>query len=150
MKRIFLILSVLAFTGILSFVFVPKGQSDPSWPFGNVTATELAQHQLVTLTPAIAPADAATSGPAAISAAEAFQGAKALTEQYMHCSDTSMTPALDEDCWVVSIDPTGMTDPSGGPAPAASGQQQALSPAPLQYDLVLVDPATGKVIEALL
>jgi hypothetical protein len=69
--------------------------------------------------------------------------------QYMHCVDTTRAPAIDQDCWVVSIDPGGMKAPGGmiGLAQPSAGSSNGIS---LSYDIVFIDPASGQPIEATL
>ena len=61
-----------------------------------------------------------------------------LEYHYAHCADEQSPAGLSEDCWAVSLDPSGLT--SHGP-PGAVPQQ-------FTYLLVLLDPTDDKFIEA--
>ena len=148
-RKYSLLLLVIAAVGATAYVFISTAaQSTSSWPFANVTASQLAS-QGVTLSPVAAPAALTTSATGAANAASTFQGGnQALVQpQYMHCVDTTREPALDQDCWVVSIDPAGMTAPGGAVAGTVSSGASSI---PIQYDIVFIDPSNGKVIEATL
>ena len=79
--------------------------------------------------PSAAAADAATSA-----ASKAYGGRAVLESRYAHCVDTQSVPVLSQDCWAVSLDPSGLS--SNGPEDVKA-----------KYFLVLIDPETGKVIE---
>jgi hypothetical protein len=160
LKRKYLVLSVgvVAVASALAFVFTSNGRSASTWVFTNVTPSQLGA-QGVTLTPA-SQTGVAVSAEAAGSAATSFQGGNAamVAPQYMHCVDTARIPALDEDCWVVSINPKGLTAPSGAldpgqaygnpvPPSMAGSTAEGSQPIPLGWDLVFVDPTGGQVIE---
>ncbi len=149
-RKYSLVLLVVAAVGATAYVLVSTAaQSSSSWPFANVTASQLAS-QGVTVSPVASPATLPTSATVAANAASAFQGGnQALVQpQYMHCVDTTAQPPLDQDCWVVSIDPSGMTAPGG--AVAGTVSSGASSSIPIHWDVVFVDPSSGKVIEATL
>lgn len=159
MFRRYLILAVVAVAAILSAVlaFTGNGKSASTWVFTNVSPAQLAAEG-VTVTPVATPDGLATSATAAAATAIAFDGGAVSTmvaPQYMHCVDTTRVPAIDQDCWVVSIDPAG--EVAGGGA-AISGDetwagQSNSSPttrAVPTWEIDFVDPATGKFIEGTL
>jgi hypothetical protein len=74
----------------------------------------------------------------------------------MHCVDTSRTPAIDQDCWVVSISTNGMSFSGLGFGPSENWAGQTNPPSSAQtaprlkpaWDIVFVDPSSGQIIEA--
>ncbi|SRR6266516_215892 len=137
----------VAVAGSIAFAFSASGRSAP-WPFTSVTPQELAREG-VTLTAATPPANVPTTAADAAAAARKFQGHRALEVHYAHCVDTTNVPRLDQGCWAVSIDPRGMTAP-GGLVLAPSAYTTTPSSPAIHYDVVFVDPMSGKVIEATL
>jgi hypothetical protein len=81
----------------------------------------------------ISPAQSAPSVPeqAADNAASAATGATVLNDQYVHCDVPGAVPPINQDCYVVLVDPTQMPE-SSATAPG--------------WAAVLVDPTTGKAI----
>jgi hypothetical protein len=106
--------------------------------FSKVTPQQLSAGGIQLTSPeGTSPADA---GQAAAAASKSF-GAPALESHFAHCVDTNASPSIDEDCWAVALDVShldlvGGTPPGGPPAK------------PLTYLVVLVDPATDKILEA--
>lgn len=140
---------LLAMVGAAAYLLVSTSAgSGSSWPFTDVTASQLAG-QGVTLTPGTAPAGLAVSATEAAAAASTFQGGRSplVGAQYMHCVDTTRVPAIDQDCWVVSIDASGMFAPGGILMPSSTGSSAGI---PLHFDIVFVDPTSGQPIEATL
>jgi hypothetical protein len=81
----------------------------------------------------------ATAQAAATTAAQQQLNGNAVEEiKYAHCSVTNEAPPVNEDCWVVSLDPSGFT--SHGP--------EGSTPIPATYLVALVDPNTDNVILA--
>jgi hypothetical protein len=88
----------------------------------------------------ISPANSMPSLPklAADTAVSAATGAAILNDQYVHCQVPGAVPPINQDCWVVSVDPTQI----GG----FSATEQDPNPAPPALAAVMVDPTTGKAI----
>jgi hypothetical protein len=140
--------------GSLAFVFAAKG-SRP-WPFRDVTAAEAASEGLK-ITPLSTPSMALAQR-AARTAAK-FGGQPTEKVVYAHCVDTTKAPRLNQDCWAVSLKPTLVR--AEGPALASavgyggkhfsmdtSSSAARRSTADFKgWNIVFVDPATGKVIE---
>jgi hypothetical protein len=140
-KRKYFLASVVVAVGAalgLFFGLAGNGQSD-AWPFPSVPSADLAA-QGVTLAPVTEPDSLPTSASAAAQVASRQQGKPVLGEAYMHCIDTTRVPAIDEDCWVVSLDPGGETNT---PAPG-------FSPIAIKWIVAFVDPVTGKWVESTL
>lgn len=146
--RRYLVLLVIIAATVFTLVST-AAQSGSSWPFANVSPDQLAG-QGVTLTPVAASAAPGTSATSAAAAASSFEGndPTLTSPQYMHCVDTTRVPEINQDCWVVSIDPKGISAPIGGLAMAPGYSSPSTSA--LQYDIVFVDPSSGQVIEATL
>lgn len=153
----YLVLLCLLIGGSLAFVFAANG-SRP-WPFRDVTAAEAARAGLK-ITPLSTPGKALASR-AARTAAK-FGGQPAEKVVYAHCVDTTKAPRLNQDCWAVSLKPTLMlpTGPAGASGVSActyggkcssistSGSAVRSSTADSKgWNIVFVDPVTGKVIE---
>jgi len=80
-----------------------------------------------------------SAGEAAASAAsQAFGGNKVREYHYAYCVDTQKVPALAQDCWAVSLDPSGY---GGGGTPHTGPAS------PATYLLVLVDPSDDAVLD---
>lgn len=92
----------------------------------------------ITLTAPHGSTPSAAAGRAAARAAGRAFGEKLLEYHYAYCSDTQHVPPLAQDCWAVSLDPSGH---GGGGAP------QTGPPSAATYLFVLVDPSTDAVIE---
>lgn len=126
----------LAILAVITAAIVALSLAETVWsdagpsplPFTGASASTLAADG-VTLTP---PQSAAPMAAATASGLAAQVGHKpVLQEQYAHCVVTSAVPPVDEDCWAVSLDPTGLASTTGDPA---------------TYYIVLIDPNTGKVL----
>ncbi|HLY86279.1 MAG TPA: hypothetical protein VKO84_07195 [Gaiellaceae bacterium] len=59
-------------------------------------------------------------------------GRAVLQGQYAHCTDTEIAPAINQDCWAFSMNPSGMFMTVTGAAATSY--------------LILVDPTSGKVL----
>ena len=81
---------------------------------------------------------AASGRAAARAASRQFGGQKVLEYHYVHCLDP---PGVDEDCWAVSLDPSGPT--LNGPA--LPGQPAPPKPT---YLVVLIYPIGHEFVEA--
>ena len=107
---------------------------NPAVTFSTVPAAKLAVAG-ITLSAPSGPTPSAADGDAAATAASLDYGGRSILEShYAHCTDTQSVPALSEDCWAISLDPSGLS--ASGPV-----DQQAT------YLLVLIDPTTDKFIE---
>lgn len=82
---------------------------------------------------------AAAGEAAAGVASRDFGGDKVLEYHYAYCLDTQDVPSIAEDCWAVSLDPSGL---EGGGTPSTG------PPSPASYLLALVNPATDTVLVA--
>jgi hypothetical protein len=83
-----------------------------------------------------APAGSAASGKtAAAAASKAFGGAAVRESHFAHCNVANAAPPIDEDCWAISLDPSGFH--SHGPATTTIAAT---------YLIVLIDPATGQAL----
>ncbi|MDX6480687.1 MAG: hypothetical protein QOG85_1197 [Gaiellaceae bacterium] len=106
--------------------------------FSTIPAAKLAPAG-ITLTAPEGPIPSSAAGETAAKAASNESGGRAVLEyHYAHCVDSqSANPHVDEDCWAVSLDPTGVVSnpPPGRPAQTAT------------YSLLLIDPANDKFIE---
>jgi len=61
-------------------------------------------------------------------------------EHYVHCVDTWARPQIDQDCYAVSVDPSGV--------PVLGSALAGLSdPKPATWEVVFIDPSTGAVID---
>lgn len=131
-------LSVGAALGALLLASSPTGYSSNAWPFATVTPAQLAPAG-VTLSDPTSSLNGAVSLSSAESAASAAFGASVREIHAMHCVDTTAVPNIDQDCYVVSVDPSKVPLMSSSVMPA---------PDPPVWAIVLVDPSTGKVIES--
>lgn len=140
-KYAYLIALALCMTGIITsaLVVVPNSKSSPQWPFSAPTPSQMAGSG-VTLSSPVSPipAGAASTATADSAASSYFGGVSVRAEQYMHCTDTDAVPNINQDCYVVSVDPSAVP---------LMGSPQVM-PKPATWAIVLIDPATGNVIEA--
>lgn len=109
-------------------------------PFNAVSTAKLAAAGITLSVPQSAgPAASTTAGEgAAAAASRALDGRTVREYHYAHCVDTQKVPALDQDCWAVSLDPSGLTS---NPPPGFAAQQAT-------YLIALIDPATQTFIES--
>jgi hypothetical protein len=123
--------------GLLFGLVTPSNGRSGTLP---LTASQIAglASQGISFSPAqtAAPSGASQSN-AATAASQAHGGQAAQSAVWMHCQDTARNPALNQDCWVVSLDITGMKE-YGAPGTSAT---------PATFAIELVDPSTGQVIE---
>jgi hypothetical protein len=73
------------------------------------------------------------AAPVVTDAAVAAAHSSALQTQYLHCVDPNASPAIDEDCWVVSVDPSNIR---------VHGIPGQPDPKPATWALVLVNATT--------
>lgn len=123
LDRRYLLVLCVVIGGSLAFAFAANGPRP--WPFRDVTAAEAAREGL-RITPLSTPSKALALR--AARTATQFGGQPAEQVVYAHCVDTTKVPRLNQDCWAVSLRPTFSADSKG-------------------WDIVFVDPATGKIIE---
>lgn len=142
-RRRYLALAILtvAVAATVLALSIPSSRSsgpNPAVSFSTIPPVKLAQNGIIlSAAQGAAPSDA--SGQAAATAASGDFGGRSILEyHYAHCVDTQRVPAISEDCWAVSLDPTGITSnpPPGHPLQFAT------------YDLVLINPTNDKLIEA--
>ena len=141
-KRRYLLLAVLVVAvGAALAWSSASGRSagpGPSVTFSTVPAAKMAVNG-ITLSTALNATPSAAAGDAAANAASSdFGGRSVLEYHYAHCVDDQSVPGLSEDCWAVSLDPSGIS--SDGP-PSAEPQQA-------NYLLVLINPTNDKFIES--
>ena len=118
-----------------------SASNPPAVTFSTVPATKLALGgiALSVSTAAVTNSASQSAGAAAAAAASKdFEGRKILEYHYAHCVDTQRVPALSQDCWAVSLDPTGL----------ASNPPAGVPTQPFSYLVVLVDPVTDQTIES--
>jgi hypothetical protein len=157
LDRRYLLLLCVVVGGSLAFAFLASAARP--WPFSDVTAAEAAREGLK-ITPLSTPSEAQALR--AAKTAASFGGQPAEKVVYAHCVDTTKAPRLNQDCWAVSLKPTLMR--AFGPALASgagyctyggkcsstntTGSATRSSTADSKsWNIVFVDPATGKVIE---
>jgi hypothetical protein len=142
-RRRYLVLPVmLVAAGLALALSTSIGRSsgpNPSVTFSTVPAAKMAVAGIILSAPQGATPSAAAGDAAAAAASGDFGGRSVLEYHFAHCVDDQSVPGLSEDCWAVSLDPTGIS--SNGP-PSATPQQQAT------YLLVLIDPTNDKFIES--
>lgn len=138
-NRLYLLVLCVAIGVSLGFAFAANG-SHP-WPFRDVTPAEAAREGL-RITPLPTPSKAQALQ-AARTAAK-FGGQPAEKVVYAHCVDTTKAPRLNQDCWAISLKPTLIA--ADGPALTSSPARSSTA-ASKGWNIVFVDPATGKVIE---
>lgn len=80
----------------------------------------------------------AADGAAAAIAASTAANASVLGTHYYHCVDPNASPAIDQDYWVVSVDPSNVR---------VHGIPGQPDPKPATWAIVLVDPATGDAMQ---
>ena len=96
----------------------------------NAPAAVLAARGIALDEPSSSPSvDEAT---AAAIASAAVGGKNVLEALYVHLRDVARNPPLDQDCWVLSLDPAGFSSTRGDLA---------------EYVFAVVDPVTGEVLE---
>ena len=142
MKKALVIAGLTAVLGTAGgLLLTQRGQGATGGP-QNVTPSELAFFGITLSNPQTPTPSAANAQAAAAAVTAEVNDDSAVTQQnYMHCSDTNDVPAVNEDCWVISLKPTDV--PFGGSTPAAG------DPAPAKWALALVDPSTDKIIHLL-
>ena len=113
-----------------------SAQSGTAVTFTTIPAQKLGAVGIV-LTAPQGPTPAAAAGEAAASEATKALGNKVLEYHYAYCTDSET--ALAEDCWAVSLDPSGL---GGG-----GGTPHTGTPSPASYLLVFIDPGTDAMIE---
>jgi hypothetical protein len=107
-------------------------------PFATLSSS-LLEESGVTLTetqatPSSAVAVASSGRAAQIASAEMGRTAREI--HFAYCNDPGTAPPISEDCWAVSLDPSGFH--SHGPVGSAIRDAS--------YLLVLIDPSTGNVL----
>lgn len=124
---------------IIALAVAPNGKSD-TWPFTTVSPAQLASDGVTLDSPQAGIPSAAVSASVAEADASAALGNAAVREEhYMHCVDAQATnPSINQDCYVVSVDPSNIP---------IEGSSKFPVPAPMKWAVVLIDPATGNVIE---
>lgn len=125
---------------VSAFVAIPTSKSSTPWPFTAPTPTQLDGSGVTLSTPLAALPSGGISVAAASSSANAYFGGAASIQkvEYMHCADASAVPNIDQDCYVVAVDPSVV--------PIMGSPQ--VDPKPATWAIVLVDPVSGNVIEA--
>ena len=98
--------------------------------FANISADVLAARGIALDEAAASPLMSEVE--AAAIARGAAGGNAVLEAHYAHCRNVSKNPPIDQDCWVFSLDPTGLRSLRGGIA--------------ADYLLVVVDPVSGDVL----
>lgn len=88
------------------------------------------------ITAAQTPTPATGAQAAASVASQRYGGRSVIDEQYAHCIESVYVPPVDQDCWVVALDPSGMVTSSLGSNPSQ----------PLRYFFALIDPTTDRFI----
>lgn len=135
----FVVLAVASGVVALETATAGKSSTTPSVPFTTVSAAKLALGGITLSPPQNTAAPTAADGQAAAAAASKFYGGRTVLEyHFVHCVDTQKAPALSQDCWAVSLDPTGIA--FDGPEGSSTSQDAS-------YLLVLIDPATDSFIE---
>lgn len=141
MKRRYLVaVGAIVAAGValaLAITFTGSGGAAPGI-FRTVSAKKLAAGGLRLGAPRSATPSAASGRAAARAASKQFDGRKVLEYHYVHCLDP---PGVNEDCWAVSLDPSGPT--LNGPA--LPGQPAPPRPT---YLVVLIYPVGHEFIEA--
>ena len=105
--------------------------------FTTVTAAQLAKGG-IRLAESPNPSTPAGGRRAAAAASRWFGGLKVLQSSFAHCVDG---PAINEDCWAVSLD-TAHFHPPGGTPP------QGPVAKPPTYLVVLVKPGSNRILDA--
>lgn len=139
---------LVAVSGAVAFKSAKTGRSSttPTVPFSTVSAAKLAVGGISLSPPQSNVSPSAADGQAAAAAASTFYGGRNVLEyHFVHCVDAQKAPVLSQDCWAVSLDPTGLGF-SGPEGPSTN--QQASTTQQASYLLVLIDPATDSFIEA--
>lgn len=137
-KKYAYIIALLLCAAAAGVFATSNGKSDPPFPFTTVTPQELAGGGVALTQAQTSPSGAAVAQSVANAHASAALGQAAVREShYVHCLDTNEVPAIDEDCYVVSVDASDL------PVVAAPGFPD---PPPMKWAVVLVDPTTGNVL----
>jgi hypothetical protein len=126
---------------VIALAVAPGGKSGTPFAFTTVTASQLASDGVSLSDPQSAAPAAAVSSQAVAQAASAYEGGAAVREvHYMHCVDAwARNPSINQDCYAVSLDPSNVVE-LGSPLLKAQ-------PKPATWEVVMVDPATGNVID---
>jgi hypothetical protein len=98
--------------------------------FANVSEDVLAARGIALDEPRSSPP--ITEADAAAIASGTAGGQAVLEAHYAHCRVVSKSPPVDQDCWVFSLDPAGLSSMHGG--------------VPADYFLVMVDPVSCEVV----
>ena len=132
-----LVAACAAIAAVIALTAAPSGKSGTPFPFTSVSAAQLASGGItLSSTTAAIPADAASTSTVA-QAATAYEGAAVREMHYMHCVDTWARPQINQDCYAVSMDPSGVV---------VLGSPNMPPPKPATWEIELVDPTTAKVI----
>jgi hypothetical protein len=139
--RLLLVVAAAAIVGSLAVGLsrVTSGSSavvPPGMSFAAVSASTLASEGIVLTQPSATPAVPRASADAM--AQTLFPGRAVREAQFVHCLVSNITPAIDQDCWAYSLDPSGFH--SHGPSSS--------TPIPATYLVALIDPASGKLLMA--
>jgi hypothetical protein len=119
----------------LAFMLTRSGGAAPGI-FRTVSVTKLAVGGLRLSAPRSARPSAAAGRAAARAASKQFDDRKVLEYHYVHCVDP---PGVDEDCWAVSLDPSGLY---------GNGGSSGIAPQKASYLVVLIYPVGDAFIEA--
>lgn len=145
-KLTYLVLICLVVTAVgLALARATAGGSSASELLGvpgqGPSAAQLAPFGLALTDPHGAVPASPTAAQAAENAVANVSGARALNAIYAHCVDANLTPALDQDCWVVNLNPSDTEYPGSMPGDG--------TPPPANWYIALVDPDTNKPLEGL-
>ena len=127
---------------------IERGGDDAADPIRliSVDAPTLAEGGITllpTMGSSLISAEAATKA-----AEERFRGRKANEAKFVHCVTTNQDNPLNQDCWIVSLQPDGIfasspAPPSDAPVPGGASKLKEAT-----YMVVLIDPATSEVLLA--
>lgn len=138
-RRRYLIAAAVVLAVGATFAFATSSaRSGNAVAFTTIPAQKLVAGGIGLASPQGSIPTAAAGDAAAKAASQAFGGETVLEYHYAYCTDSQAVPPLAENCWAVSLDPSGLAGggtPHTGPASKAS------------YLLVLIDPATDAMIE---
>lgn len=142
MKRKYAYIAALVAAAIAAGGFAASnGKSDPPFPFSTVTPAELAANGVALTAAQHAPPSLAVAQSVANAhASDALANAAVRESHYVHCSDTFEVPAIDEDCYAVSLDPSVIPVVWAAHIPGPP-------PAPMKWAVVLVDTSGSVLIE---
>jgi hypothetical protein len=107
--------------------------------FKTVSAAQLADGG-IHLTKPLGTSTAAAGDAAAAAGSNWFGDLKILESKFVHCVDRNLHPAVDEDCWAVSLDTANFHPVGGTPPPGPV----AKSPT---YLMVLVEPGSNRILD---